>query len=239
MDKKYELSPGLKQRLEKKRKAHKRKMIIRGIISGVAAVVLVIVVLYHFHIIPHKYYNNADFGIEEFQSSVDKDADGTDDQTDILKGVRAYIATKPKYKSVYYATGYPNDEYGVCTDVVAQGLLAAGYDLMELVNEDILANREDYDIEKPDKKIDFRRVRNLYVYFQNTAISLTTDVLEIEEWQGGDIIVFKSHIGVVSDRRNAKGIPYVIHHGSPQQLGYEQDILLGRDDIIGHFRITE
>lgn len=239
MSRKYELTPEFKQRLEQKRRLRKHRMIRHGIVLFGAAIVILIVILYHFNIIPHKYYSNADFDIKEFHSSVDKDGDGIDDQSDILKGVRAYIATKPKYKSAYYATGYPNDEYGVCTDVVANGLLAAGYDLMELVNEDILANREDYDIEKPDKKIDFRRVRNLYVYFQNTAISLTTDVMEIEEWQGGDIIVFKSHIGVVSDRRNSQGVPYVIHHGSPQQLRYEQDILLGRDDIIGHFRISE
>ena len=42
-----------------------------------------------------------------------------------------------------------------------------------------------------DKNIDFRRVKNLKVYFDNNAISLTTDINEIEEWQGGDIVVFK------------------------------------------------
>ena len=50
------------------------------------------------------------------------DNDGIDDQTDILNNVREYIKTKPKYKSKYYGTGYPDDEYGVCTDVVANGL---------------------------------------------------------------------------------------------------------------------
>ena len=98
---------------------------------------------------------------------MDKDEDGVDDQTDILNGVRAYIKTAPKYKSVYYATGYPDDEYGVCTDVVAQGFLSAGYDLMELVNADIMANPKDYDIDRADELIDFRRVRNLFVYFQH------------------------------------------------------------------------
>ena len=187
---------------------------------------------------PQEYYYNSDFGIATYKSQVDKDGDGMDDQSDILFGVREYIANKPKYKSVYYAGGYPTDEYGVCTDVVAQGFLHAGYDLMQLVNADILAHSEDYDIDKPDINIDFRRVRNLYVYFRHTAISLTTDVSKIEEWQGGDVVVFKNHIGIVSDRRNEKGIPYVIHHGSPTQREYEQDILEGRDDIIGHYRIN-
>ncbi|MBR2044881.1 MAG: DUF1287 domain-containing protein [Agathobacter sp.] len=228
----------MRRRLEQKRLKRKRQLRRRILIGVVFLVLVVIGVLYKCNVIPHQYYYNSHFGIETYKSQADKDGDGIDDQTDILNGVRAYIKTEPKYKSAYYATGYPDDEYGVCTDVVAQGFLSAGYDLMELVNADILANPQDYDIEKPDVLIDFRRVRNLYVYFQHTAISLTTDVSEIEEWQGGDIVVFKNHIGIVSDKRNSNGVAFVIHHGSPTQVGYEQDILEGRDDIIGHFRIN-
>ena len=218
----------------------KRKRQIRRRILGICAIVISIAVgiLYKLNVIPHKYYSNANFGISTYKSEIDKDCDGIDDQSDILYGVRDYLDDEPKYKSVYYAGGYPDDEYGVCTDVVAQGFLHAGYDLMELVNADIIENPEDYDIETPDKNIDFRRVKNLYVYFQHTAISLTTDVNEIEEWQGGDVVVFKNHIGIVSNRRNVNGVPFVLHHGSPTQVGYEQDILEGRDDIIGHFRIN-
>ncbi len=117
------------------------------------------------NIIPHRKYSNGDFNINTYISSTDKDNDGIDDQTDILNSVREYIKTKPKYKSKYYSTGYPNDEYGVCSDVVAFGLKGAGYDLRELVNNDI------------------------------------------SSWQGGDIIIFKKHIGIVSDKRNSKGIP--------------------------------
>lgn len=134
--------------------------------------------------------------------------------------------------------GYPDDGYGVCTDVVAFGLKDAGYNLMKLVNEDVKANRELYDIDVVDANIDFRRVENLKVYFDNTAISLTTDVSQIEEWQGGDIVVFKKHIGIVSDNRNRKGIPFVIHHANPYQKKYEENILENRNDIIGHYRIS-
>jgi len=97
-------------------------------------------VLYQYNIIPHLKYSNEDFKIIQYVSVHDKDMDGVDDQTDILQNVRAYIATRPKYQSKYYATGYPNDEYGVCTDVVAQGLLHAGYDIMELLHQDVLEN---------------------------------------------------------------------------------------------------
>ncbi len=75
---------------------------------------------------------------------------------------------------------------------------------MVLVNEDIKNNKELYDIDAVDKNIDFRRVKNLKVYFDNNAISLTTDIHEIEEWQGGDIVVFKKHIGIISDREIEK-----------------------------------
>jgi hypothetical protein len=167
------------------------------------------------------------------------DQDGIDDQTDILQGARNYISTNPVYKSKYYDTGYSNDKYGVCTDVVANAMLNAGYDLQQLVNADIISHPEDYDIEEPDINIDFRRVKNLKVYFKHTAISLTTDIYDIEEWQGGDIVIFENHIGIVSDKRNDNGIPFVIHHNSPFQASYEEDILEKRDDIVAHYRVSE
>jgi len=238
MSRDYELSLEIKRGLERKRRKRRRQLQRRVSAIVVLLAVLVTGLLYKLNVIPHKYYYNSHFGITTYKSTIDMDQDGVDDQTDILCGVRDYIDNKPKYKSAYYAGGYPNDEYGVCTDVVAQGFLHAGYDLMLLVNEDILTHPEDYEIDSPDINIDFRRVKNLYVYFQHTAISLTTDVTEYEEWQGGDVVVFKNHIGIVSDRRNENGTPYVIHHGSPTQIGYEQDILEGRKDIIGHFRIN-
>lgn len=216
----------------------KKKIILSLII--LISTSAIIYVLYIFNIVPHKKYSNQDFNIETYISRVDKDNDGIDDQTDILNNVKKYISTNPKYKSKYYETGYPNDEYGVCTDVVAFGLKDAGYDLMELVHEDIKNNEEDYNIEQIDKKIDFRRVKNLNVYFKNNSISLTTDLSKIEEWQGGDIVVFKNHIGIISDKRNSKGIPFLIHHANPVQPNYEEDVLemYSSDYMIGHYRIS-
>ena len=174
--------------------------------------------------------------IAQYHSSLDKDGDGIDDQVDILEGAIAYVNTHPKYKSAYYAGGYPNDGYGVCTDVVAYALKAAGYDLMELLSADIAMHADMYDIEVADKNIDFRRVKNLYVFFNLNAESLTTDIKDIKSWQGGDIVIFKNHIAIVSDRRNLDGIPYVIHHANPFQKSYEEDILEKHDDIRGHYR---
>lgn len=217
-----------------------KKKIIISIIICITVILTIITLLYKFSIIPHKQYTNNDFNIKTYISNIDKDNDGIDDQTDILNNVKKYIQTKPKYQSKYYNTGYPNDEYGVCTDVVGFGLKDAGYNLMELVNEDIINNKEKYNIEVIDKNIDFRRVRNLNIYFKNNNITLTTDLSKIEEWQGGDIIVFKDHIGVISDKRNKRGIPFLIHHANPMQINYEEDVLelYDKDYIIGHYRIS-
>lgn len=175
--------------------------------------------------------------IDRLVSLIDQDGDGLDDQTDILNGAIRYTNSQPKYQSKYYAGGYPDDGYGVCTDLVAAALKEAGYDLRELVNEDIRNNSVIYEIDYPDKDIDYRRVRNLRIFFDRNATELTTDIYQIDQWQGGDIVVFSNHIGIVSDRRNSKGIPYVIHHASPWQRRYEQDILEGRTDLVGHCRM--
>lgn len=207
----------------------------------VKIIIILLIIAFTIYIIKNdnkKKYTNQDFNIDNYISSIDKDSDGIDDQTDILNSVKDYTATKPKYKSKYYKGGYPKDKYGVCTDVIAFGLKGAGYDLMELVNEDITNNKNKYNIDNIDKNIDFRRVKNLTIYFKNNALQLTTDIYDISAWQGGDIVIFKKHIGIISDKRNKDGIPYVIHHANIFQRYYEEDILNDKTNIIGHFRIS-
>ena len=211
---------------------------MKKIITLIIFLLIIIFVMYQFNYLPHKMYTNKDFNITPYISEVDMDNDGIDDATDILTNARTYIAKKPKYKSKYYGSGYPDDNYGVCTDVIAYSLKNSGYDLMKLVNEDIVNNKELYNISQVDKNIDFRRVVNLKIYFDRHAISLTTDTNKISEWQGGDIVVFKKHIGIISDKRNKEGIPFVIHHANPIQKYYEEDILKNRNDIVGHYRIS-
>lgn len=212
----------------------------RGWIIGVGVLLGVIVLvffLYEFQIIPHPSYSNEHFQITTYKSLIDKDEDGVDDQTDILQSAKEYLATNPKYKSKYYGTGYPDDEYGVCTDVVAFALLHSGYDIMTLLNEDVIETRDAYDIDIVDKNIDFRRVNNLDTYFKRHMISLSTDLSNISDWQGGDIVVFDGHIGIVSDKRNFKGIPFLLLNANPYQIRYEEDVL-EKYTIISHYRVS-
>ena len=192
----------------------------------------------YYNLIPKKYYKDIDFNIEYIYSGNDYDDDGLDDYVEMLNGARKFIEEKPKYKSEYYVGGYPPKGVGVCTDVVASAFLEAGYDLRELVDTDIRSNRDLYsDILVVDKNIDYRRVRNLKIFLEHNAISLTTDINDIEKWQGGDIVVFPKHIAIVSDHRNKKGIPYIIHHGG--QLVYEEDALKRyKGKVVGHYRFT-
>lgn len=186
-------------------------------------------------------YYAKDFGIETITSQTDYDNDGIDDYTDILQGAKKEAENKPRYKSVYYNGGYPPDNEGVCTDVIWRSLKNAGYSLKDMVDEDIKNNTDKYArVEgKPDPNIDFRRVPNLKTYFERNQITLTTDLSKIEEWQPGDIVVFGSrHIGIISDKRNEKGIPYLIHNAG-QPLREEDALELNNNyyGITGHYRM--
>lgn len=201
---------------------------------------MIIVILW---LMPKKQYEAQDFAISILKSRTDKDQDGIDDYTDILLGAKAEAQRKPTYHSAYYAGGYPPETEGVCTDVIWRAFQDAGYNLKEMVDADIQESIHSYPRVggKPDPNIDFRRVPNLMAYFERNAQVLTTDLSKIEEWQPGDIVTFeKVHIGIISDIRNKKGIPYLIHNaGQPNR---EEDILEAWNiwhPISGHYRMPE
>ena len=121
--------------------------------------------------------------------------------------------------------------------MVAIACREAGYDLQALVAADVARRPEAYAIEIPDPAIDFRRTPNLKVFFDAHAQHLVDDADEITEWRGGDIVLYEGHIGIVSDRRNERGVPYLIHHSGPFQLRYEEDKLQSYGHIVGHYRL--
>ena len=211
----------------------------------------------------HYIKTGADFGIDTYQSPLDKNGNGVDDQTDIFLGAKVYLERRPQYNaSSYFAGGYPelNEQgiwEGVCTDVIAAGLVAAGYDLKALVDADIEKHPEWFTTELAEaglgsvealtvgeSKIDFRRVRVLYPFFEHRAEKLTLDLAEVEAWQPGDIVIFfgssglwNGHIAMVSDRRADDGVPYVLHHANEGQTLYEEDYLVSTTKtIVGHYR---
>lgn len=209
------------------------------ILCVAAAVVLIVaagVAAGYFGLIPQKTYGAEDFGIKTVQSSVDFNKNGINDYSDIMAGARKDAQNRPRYDGAYCAGGYPSEDVGVCTDVVWRAFRNAGYSLKDMVDEDIATDPKRYPhIVEADPNIDFRRVTNLRVFFEKYAISLTTDINAISAWQPGDIVVFgeNKHVGIVSDRRNKDGQPYILHNGGQYQ---REENYLPRATVTAHFR---
>ncbi len=173
------------------------------------------------------------------KSNIDFNGNGVDDYTDFVLGARQDAINHPTYDGSWWATGYPPDDIGVCSDVIWRAFKYAGYCLKDMVDADILARRDAYPlIERPEPPIDFRRVRNLRIFFEEYAVKLKLDIHAVEEWQPGDIVIFGNdkHIGIVSDIRDKNGIPYIIHNGG--QDDREENYLVQEDSqtVTGHYR---
>jgi uncharacterized protein YijF (DUF1287 family) len=187
--------------------------------------------------------------IDKIKFNSDKNSNGNDDPDDILIGARQEVYNKPQYKSEYYNGGFPPASEGVCTDVIWRALNNAGYNLKMYIDDDIKNNLNDYSasIKTPDPNIDFRRVKNQYIFFKRAATSLTTNVIpddknNLIQWQRGDIVVLErsDHIGIVSDKRRKDGVPYIIH--SANSYPKEEDVLMewsNNKRILGHFRFPK
>lgn len=219
---------------------------MRSVIKGIIVICIftlifaIFILLKKFNMLPEKIYYASNFNIQIIKSINDMDKDGVEDYSDILQGAKIEAKNKPIYKSAYYEGGYPPDSEGVCTDVIWRALKNAAYNLKDLVDKDIQENKPLYtSIDKPDPNIDFRRVRNLKVFFDNNHTKLTNDPYNIKEWMPGDIVIFgQSHIAIISDRRNEDGIPYIIHNAS--QPNRDEDAILywyGARGITGHYRM--
>ena len=205
------------------------------IIIVIAIFTIVVLTVMSNNFIPKEYFKASDFDIKTIYSKSDYDDDNIDDYSEFVIGARKDAKKKPTYISKYYANSYPPSNEGVCTDVIWRAFKQAGYSLRDMIDEDIKNNPEDYpNIKNRDKNIDFRRVMNQKVFFSKYGLTLTTSTKKIGEWQPGDIVVFEDkHIGIISDRRNSDGVPYVIHNGG--QPNREEDYLT-KQEITGHYR---
>lgn len=190
----------------------------------------------YYNLIPQRSYTAENFGIETVIAATDFDADGVDDYTEILLGARKDAKNHPRYDGSYVQGGYPDDDVGVCTDVVWRAFREAGYSLKLMVDRDIMHSPQDYPrVTQRDSNIDFRRVVNLRVFFDKYASEITTDTTDISRWQPGDIVIFKDnkHIGIVSDKRNKDGQCYIIHNGGQP---VREEYYFERGEVLRHYR---
>ena len=177
------------------------------------------------------------------KSEKDKDGDEIENREDILVSAQEYTGSHPVYKYRVYENGYPDDGCGIDADVVTTAFLNAGFDLKDLIEKDF--EEGGYSEDSYDPSSDFRQVDVLYTFFRHMCIedardcrciSLTVNPYKTDEWQAGDIVFWEDHVGIVSNIRNARGIPFVIHHRDRWQASFEEDVLTEYGDIRGHFR---
>ncbi|MDF7664993.1 DUF1287 domain-containing protein [Bifidobacterium sp. ESL0745] len=181
--------------------------------------------------------------VPKLKSSVDYDHDGIDDYSDLVEGARKDAKTHPTYDDSYVQGGYPADNRGACTDTIWRAFRNAGYSLKDMVDADVAAHPADYrkSTSNFDPNIDFRRTAMLDVFFRKYGQTLTTDANQTDQWQQGDLVFFANqkhngHIGMVSDRRDDKSIPYLIHNMG--QKDRENDYLnqTNHMPILAHYR---
>lgn len=168
--------------------------------------------------------------------------DSTQLVEDARKQVGVTLFYDPRYQRLDYPGGDVPEITGVCTDVIIRALRAQGLDLQQAVHQDMRNHfaryPQNWGLRGPDRNIDHRRVPNLMTWFKRQGWSLrfTNDPAS---YQAGDIVTWDLgggtlHIGIVSDRRSAEGVPLILHNIG---LGAREDDLLLRYRIIGHYRI--
>jgi len=168
---------------------------------------------------------------------------------DLVKAARTQVGVTVIYDGSYRSLKYPGGdlplERGVCTDVVVRALRSArSIDLQKNLHEDMRAHWDAYShplgwhLAQPDANIDHRRVPNLMTWFARAGHAVSSsgvagDYLpgDIVSWDLGGRVL---HIGIVSDRRSATGVPLVLHNIG---AGAREEDILFRYSIIGHYRL--
>jgi uncharacterized protein YijF (DUF1287 family) len=178
-------------------------------------------------------------------ASAETSTPATPTNLNIVVGAKQQIGKTLIYDSGYTTLSYPNGDLpiirGVCSDVIIRALRFTGHDLQALVHQDMKGHFSAYPkiwrLKSTDRNIDHRRVPNLETYFSRRGLSLPV-TQRAEDYRAGDIVSWRldnglPHIGIVSDRKNQRGVPYIIHNIG---LGAREDDDLFSWKIIGHYR---
>ena len=91
----------------------------------------------------------------------------------------------------------------------------------------------------PDANIDHRRVPNLMTYFTRKGYAQPIGT-SADSYAAGDIVTWDlgrgvTHIGIVSDRRTAKGT--AAHPSQQSAAGVQEEEALFQYRILGHYRL--
>jgi uncharacterized protein YijF (DUF1287 family) len=162
----------------------------------------------------------------------------------LVEAVKAQTRDTVVYDGSYYVLKYPGGDVpkgiGVCTDVVIRAYRAIGFDLQQLIHEDMKKAFAVYNkrrkSNKIDASIDHRRTPNMQTFFtrQGAKLPVTNDE---EDYIPGDIIfwdVAYSHVGMVVDEK----VPgtnhfYIVHNIC---CGNNMEDFLFGAKIVDHYR---
>jgi uncharacterized protein YijF (DUF1287 family) len=192
----------------------------------------------------------------------DADNDGINNQKDIILGAKKQLEKPAKNifleegETNYYQGGDPPENLAISTDIIARAFLEAGFNLREMVYEDIKDNFDKYPIREIwgqtvcDPNIDYRRIQNLEIFFKRNAkasgiLFNSSDNDNLNSWLPGDVIFFdmdkdgfSDNVGIISDNTTRDGTPKVIYNYIDPGYTIEKNIL--KEKIItGHYRFPE
>ena len=153
------------------------------------------------------------------------------------------LSYDPRYERLAYPGGDVPLERGVCTDVVVRAYRKLGADLQVLVHQDmkqawnVYQKKGRWQMKAPDRNIDHRRVPNLATFFGRHGSSLPVSK-DGGNYKPGDIVTWMlpgnlTHIGIVSDKQAAGGVPLVIHNIG---AGTREENILFAYPVTGHYR---
>ncbi|WP_456393549.1 DUF1287 domain-containing protein [Nitratifractor sp.] len=164
------------------------------------------------------------------------------DRQRFIEAARAQVGRTLIYDPAYVKLKFPGGDIpivrGVCTDVLVRAFRAVGIDLQERIYHHKKAHsnvyRGLYYTDRLDPNIDHRRVKNIQAYLAARGYRVRG------AFRPGDIVVWKlpgsnlDHIGICSDRLNARGEPLIIHNVG---AGAKEEDVLRSYRIVDHFRV--
>jgi uncharacterized protein YijF (DUF1287 family) len=180
--------------------------------------------------------------------------DGT--QRELVACAEAQVARGVRLSTSYHAVAYPwgdlSDYLGASPDLIVRCLRAVGLDLQQMIHIDRTKHPRRYPLHlwatsRPDRSIDHRRLANLHVFARTFTEVLPTVADTAEKrtaFHPGDLIFWTNHAGgehpglagIVLDRRNAEGHPFVTTLIPAERLMSDTHLLTDWP-ITGHFRV--
>jgi uncharacterized protein YijF (DUF1287 family) len=166
---------------------------------------------------------------------------------DLVAAARSQVGVTLHYNPAYEKLAYPGGdvpmERGVCTDVIVRAYRRLGADLQQLVHEDMTKawsaypHARQWQLKKPDRNIDHRRVPNLATFFARHGTTVAPS-RRGRDYLPGDIVTWRlpgnlTHIGIAGDRRTASGAPLMLHNIGG---GAQEEDMLFKYEITGHYR---